>query len=55
MATYYKESRLKFDLLIKNGKPVGGKWALIKIIEKLPQDLKLPKQPKSSETNTQNI
>ena len=51
MATYYKESRLKFDLLIKNGKPVGGKWSFDKDNrKKLPQDLKLPKQPKSSET-----
>ena len=30
MATYYKESRLKFDLLIENGKPVGGKWSFDK-------------------------
>ena len=34
MATYYKESRLKFDLLIENGNLSAANGALIKIIEK---------------------
>mgnify|MGYP006236877315 FL=1 len=30
MANYYKMSRIKFDLLVKDEKPVGGKWSFDK-------------------------
>ncbi len=51
MASYYKMSRIKFDLLIKDEKPVGGKWSFDKDNrKKLPQNVKLPKHLVASET-----
>ena len=51
MANYYKMSRIKFDLLVKDEKPVGGKWSFDKDNrKKLPQTVKLPKRPVASET-----
>ena len=41
MATYYKMSRIKFDLLVKDEKPVGGIWSFDKDNrKKLPQTVK---------------
>ena len=51
MANYYKMSRIKFDLLVKDEKPVGGKWSFDKDNrKKLPQTVKLPKRLAASET-----
>ena len=51
MANYYKMSRIKFDLLVKDEKPVGGKWSFDKDNrKKLPQTIKLPKRLVASET-----
>ena len=51
MANYYRMSRIKFDLLVKDEKPVGGKWSFDKDNrKKLPQTVKLPKRPVASET-----
>jgi len=51
MANYYKQSRVKFDLLVDNGKPIGGKWSFDKDNrKKLPQGIKLPKQLEVTET-----
>ena len=51
MANYYKMSRIKFDLLVKDEKPVGGKWSFDKDNrKKLPQTVKLPKRLIASET-----
>ena len=51
MANYYKMSRIKFDLLVKDEKPVGGKWSFDKDNrKKLPQTVKLPKRLVASET-----
>ena len=51
MANYYKMSRIKFDLLVKDEKPVGGKWSFDKDNrKKLPQTVKLPKHLVASET-----
>ncbi len=51
MANYYKISRIKFDLLVKDEKPVGGKWSFDKDNrKKLPQTVKLPKRLVASET-----
>ena len=51
MANYYKMSRIKFDLLVKDEKPVGGKWSFDEDNrKKLPQTVKLPKRPVASET-----
>ena len=51
MANYYKMSRIKFDLLVKDEKPVGGKWSFDKDNrKKLPQTVKLPKRPVAFET-----
>ncbi|MBD1141966.1 cryptochrome/photolyase family protein [Pelagibacterales bacterium SAG-MED32] len=51
MANYYKMSRIKFDLLVKDEKPVGGKWSFDKDNrKKLPQTVKLPKRLVAFET-----
>ena len=51
MANYYKQSRVKFDLLVDNGKPIGGKWSFDKDNrKKLPQGIKLPKHLEVTET-----
>ena len=51
MANYYKMSRIKFNLLVKDEKPVGGKWSFDKDNrKKLPQTVKLPKRLIASET-----
>ena len=51
MANYYKMSRIKFDLLVKDEKPVGGKWSFDKDNrKKLPQTVKLPKRLIAYET-----
>ena len=51
MANYYKMSRIKFDLLVKDEKPVGGKWSFDKDNrKKLPQTVKVPKRLVASET-----
>jgi len=51
MANYYKQSRVKFDLLVDNGKPIGGKWSFDKDNrKKLPQGINLPKHLKVTET-----
>ena len=52
MATFYKESRKKLNILIKNdGTPVGGKWSFDEDNRnKLPKNIVVPKYPKISET-----
>ncbi len=52
MATFYKESRKKLNILIKNdGTPVGGKWSFDEDNRnKLPKNIAVPKYPKISET-----
>jgi deoxyribodipyrimidine photolyase-related protein len=52
MATFYKESRKKLNILIKDdGTPVGGKWSFDEDNRnKLPKSIVIPKYPKISET-----
>ena len=38
-ANYYKKARKEMDLLLEDGKPVGGKWSLMMKTEKsFPKD-----------------
>ena len=48
MATFYKETRKKLDILMNsNGTPVGGKWSFDDDNRnKLPKDIFVPKYPK---------
>ena len=52
MATFYKETRKKLDILMNsNGTPVGGKWSFDEDNRnKLPQNISIPKYPKIPET-----
>ena len=51
MASYYKENRIKLNLLIKDGKPLGDKWSFDKDNrKKLPATVKLPKKITYKET-----
>ena len=43
---YYKKNRRQLDLLLTEGKPIGGKWSYDEMNRlKLPKDYKLPKLP----------
>tara|TARA_B100000579_G_C22846456_1_gene864698 strand:+ start:3778 stop:5256 length:1479 start_codon:yes stop_codon:yes gene_type:complete len=51
MASYYKKNRIKLNLLIENGKPLGGKWSFDKDNrKKLPATVNLPKKINYKET-----
>ncbi len=55
MSNYYKRSRLKYDLLIENDKPLGGKWSFDKENrKKLPTSVTLPKKIGVKETKHTN-
>ena len=46
-ATYYRRARKRLDLLVDNGKPVGGKWSFDEDNrKKLPKKMELPNIPK---------
>ncbi len=53
MATYYKETRKKLNILMeKNGSPSGGKWSFDEDNRnKLPKNISIPKFPKINETH----
>ena len=53
MATFYKEQRVKYGILVdKNGNPKGGKWSFDEENrKKLPKNIKLPKQSKYSQSS----
>ena len=58
MATFYKTTRQKLNILMKNdGNPEGGKWSFDEDNrKKLPQDTKIPKFPNITETkHTKNL
>ena len=43
---YYKKNRRQLDLLLTEGKPIGGKWSYDELNRlKLPKDYKLPNLP----------
>tara|TARA_E500000178_G_scaffold356542_1_gene435316 strand:- start:49371 stop:50864 length:1494 start_codon:yes stop_codon:yes gene_type:complete len=47
MGSYYKMQRKKFNLLLQDGKPVGGKWSFDELNrKKLPKNVKVPELPK---------
>ena len=52
MATFYKSSRKKFNVLInQDGKPVGNKWSFDEDNrKKIPKNISVPKFPKILET-----
>ena len=51
MANYYKRSRLKYDLLMENDKPLGGKWSFdTENRKKLPTSVSLPRKIGVEET-----
>ena len=52
MANFYKDQRVRFNLLLNADKsPKGGKWSFdADNRKKLPKDIKLPDQPKFKET-----
>jgi len=52
MANFYKDQRLKFNILVnKDGTPEGGKWSFdSENRKKLPKDIKIPKQINFIET-----
>ena len=46
-ATYYRRARKRLDLLVDDGKPVGGKWSFDEDNrKKLPKKMELPNIPK---------
>jgi deoxyribodipyrimidine photolyase-related protein len=46
MASFYTKQRKRFNILLDNGKPVGGKWSYdTENRKKLPKNFKLPKPP----------
>ena len=58
MSTFYKTTRQKMNILVKNdGNPEGGKWSFDEDNrKKLPQDTKIPKFPNITETkHTKNL
>lgn len=58
MANFYQAQRKKFDIMIENGKPVGGKWSFDSDNRnKLPKDIKVPTFPKIKEfdSNTKDV
>lgn len=58
MANFYQAQRKKFDIMIENGKPVGGKWSFDSDNRnKLPKDIKVPIFPKIKEfdSNTKDV
>ncbi len=57
MASYYKQNRIKFNLLVKNEKPIGDKWSFDKDNrKKLPPSVNIPKMVKFKETiHTKNL
>ena len=57
MATFYKETRKKLDILMsKDGTPVGGKWSFDEDNRnKLPKKISIPKFPKINETKHTHI
>ena len=57
MASYYKQNRIKFNLLVKNEKPIGDKWSFDKDNrKKLPPSVNIPKIVKFKETvHTKNL
>ena len=57
MATFYKEKRQKFNILMKkNGTPEGGKWSFDEDNRnKLPKNISIPKFPKVNQTKHTKI
>ena len=58
MATFYKGTRKKFDILMKkDGNPEGGKWSFDEDNrKKLPKNINIPKFPSMNETkHTKNL
>lgn len=52
MNSFYKKQRKRLDILIKQGKPVGGQWSLDEQNrEKLSDDIEIPALPDFSETD----
>jgi len=49
---YYKEMRKKHDVLVEDGKPIGGKWSFDQENrKKMPQNIEIPEIPKFSDKN----
>ena len=57
MSSYYKQNRIKFNLLVKDEKPIGGKWSFDRDNrKKLPPSITVPKRIKFKETiHTKNL
>ena len=57
MGSYYKQNRIKFNLLVKDEKPIGGKWSFDRDNrKKLPPSITVPKRIKFKETiHTKNL
>ena len=54
-ANYYKKNRKRFDLLIENDKPVGGKWSFDEMNRlKVPKDYKIPELPSIADHHDKN-
>ena len=55
-ANYYKKNRKKFEILINNEKPVGGKWSFDEDNrKKLPKGYKIPELPLNDKKNNTDI
>jgi deoxyribodipyrimidine photolyase-related protein len=49
---FYKFMRIKFDILVKNNKPIGNKWSFDNENRKsLPKNIEIPKLPKINNNN----
>ena len=57
MSSYYKQNRIKFNLLVKDENPIGGKWSFDRDNrKKLPPSITVPKRIKFKETiHTKNL
>ena len=57
MGSYYKQNRIKFNLLVKDENPIGGKWSFDRDNrKKLPPSITVPKRIKFKETiHTKNL
>lgn len=55
MASFYIKQRKKFNILLQNGKPIGGKWSFdAENRKKLPRNIKLPNAPQTNENSFVN-
>ena len=54
-ANYYKKNRKRFEYLIENDKPLGGKWSFDEMNRlKVPKDYSIPQLPKIPEHREKN-